>query len=224
MNFNEFVVNIVDIDSKYDNIYNHIMVTKDGFFTMQDFIQALNEIRADNPELNEMVVNKANRGFKEKGFHDTENVVRFYSEDDRENPSISIYFEFVYPLSGEMVDYIESSVKQSVSDSAKVTDSSKTIEYIKNFEPYLIDKEAVDDYYGGGVTAQRYPDLYLSIGDKNSDVILYVIVSNITANGGFDSEIDDVENLGVDMDFFNEEFYEAINDFISREVVFDETH
>ena len=102
---------------------------------------------------------------------------------------------------------------------SKVSDSVNTNEFIENFEPYLIDEEVIDDYNAG-----RYPNLYLSIGDKNSDVILYVIVSNITAYGGFDCEIDDVENLEVDMDFFNDELYEAIYDFISRKVVFDETH
>ena len=110
-------------------------------------------------------------------------------------------------------------VLDKLEDTMKVSDSVNTNEFIENFEPYLIDEEVMDDYNAG-----RYPDLYLSIGDRNSDVILYVIVSNITANGGFDSEIDDVENLEVDTDFFNDELYETIYDFISSEVVFDETH
>ena len=105
-----------------------------------------------------------------------------------------------------------------------IKDSVNVDEFFANFEPYLIEEETVEDYYGGGAFAQRYPDLYLSIGDRNSDVILYVIVSNITEHGGFDCEIDDVENLEVDTNFFNDEFYETIYDFVSRKVVFDETH
>ena len=96
-----------------------------------------------------------------------------------------------------------------------IKDSVNVDEFLANFEPYIVEEE--DE--GGSIT--------LRIGDRNSNVIFYVTVSNITKYGEFDLDVEDVENVELDeitplME--NEDIWSALKEFISDEVVFDETH
>lgn len=99
----------------------------------------------------------------------------------------------------------------------RVKDSINVDEFLANFEPYVAD-ESGDEY-------ERTLDL--QIGDKNSDVIFDVHVYNISKEGFFNFDIDDVENVELDeLDMLMEDqvVWDTINDFITDNVVFDETH
>lgn len=99
----------------------------------------------------------------------------------------------------------------------RVKDSINVDDFLVNFEPYLVDENG-DEY-------KRTLDL--QIGDKNSDVIFDVHVYDISEEGFFKFDIEDVENVELDeLDMLMEDqvVWDTINDFITDNVVFDETH
>lgn len=98
----------------------------------------------------------------------------------------------------------------------KVSDSVNADEFLANFEPYIIDEEN---------TGRN--SIELTLGDKNSDVQLLVSVYDITDYGLFKFDIEEIMNVSEDEEelIINDDIvWDAVSDFISNEVVFDETH
>ena len=127
------------------------------------------------------------------------------------------------------VKYLEESANET-----KANNRSQTIDvkgFVANFEPYILDENIESDYDYDGRTYGYDDDvrrnIYLRVGDRNSDVVFSVVVSDITDMGQYTLDIDDVENVGLD-DITplveNNEVWSAIDELISNEIVFDETH
>ena len=125
-----------------------------------------------------------------------------------------------------------------IEDSYSISDSFDIDSFANSFEPYVISEsyESDEDYYD---QAERYrydddeddyinrqKNIYLELGDKNSDTVLNITVYNISIYGEFEFEIED-SNLSYEEEkllYYNDKVNDTITDFIAYNIVFDETH
>lgn len=106
MNTEGLLVDILDIQSEYDNIYEYIDVTENGYYTFGDFVESIKDIYRLNPNLGEFYIDNSERNRKNKSFGDEEYILSVY--DENENEVIRIYFVLVYkPMPYELEDTIK---------------------------------------------------------------------------------------------------------------------
>ena len=106
MNTNSLLVDILDIQSEYDNIYKYIDVTENGYYTFDDFVESIKDIYSLNPNLGDFYIDGSERNRKNKSFGDEEYVLTIY--DETETEVIRIYFVLVCkPMPYELEDTIK---------------------------------------------------------------------------------------------------------------------
>lgn len=94
MNTKGLLVDILDIQSEYDNIYKYIDITENGYYTFEDFVDSIKDIYRLNLNLGDFYIDNSERNRKNKSFGDEEYVLSVY--DENENEVIRIYFVLVY--------------------------------------------------------------------------------------------------------------------------------
>lgn len=106
MNTEGLLVDILDIQSEYDNIYKYIDITENGYYTFEDFVESIKDIYRLNPDLSEFYIDNSERNRKNKSFGDEEYILSVY--DENENEVIRIYFVLVYkPMPYELYEVVK---------------------------------------------------------------------------------------------------------------------